>query len=144
VTFTSLPLLVAMLALPPGGSDPALQGDPALPGGAAPQEEAAQAAAGVLIRVVLIDLATLLDPGEPAPATPAEAMDRLQAAGMAVPAGLAPDRPLRKSDAVQLAAAVGLNLTAGRPADAVLPSGLAHPLVRMLHTALSRAQESSE
>ena len=133
-----------MLALPPGGSDPALQGDPALPGGAVPQEEAAQAAGGILIRAVLIDLAALLDPGEPAPATPAEAMDRLQAAGMALPAGLDPDQPLRKSDAVQLAAAVGLNMTAGRPADAVLPSDLARALVHLLHTALSRAQESSE
>ena len=133
-----------MLALPPGGSDPAPQGDPALPGGAAPQEEATQADGGILVRTVLIDLATLLDPEEPAPATPAEATDRLQAAGMAVPAGLDPDRPLRKSDAVLLAAAVGLNLTAGRPADAMLPSGLARALVHMLHTALGRGQESSE
>jgi hypothetical protein len=144
VIFASLPLLVAMLTLPAGSGNPAPQGDLAAPGEPVPQEEAGPGTEGVLIRAVLMDLAALLDPEAPAPASPAAAVARLQAAGMAVPADLDPDLRLRRSDAVRLAAAVGLKMTARPPVDTVLSSGLENTLVRLLHTALTPTREPGE
>lgn len=98
---------------------------------------------GVLIKTVLIQLATRLDTEAGPPASLAEATARLQSAGLALPAGLQPDEPLRAQDASALSMAVGLKLTNDQAEDAIVPAPLVEALVDLLRLALVSKAELS-
>ena len=85
-----------------------------------------------------------IDPEAEAPVSTAEAVGRLEAAGMTLPAGLDPDQTLKMSDAAALVAAVGLDLNAGRPQAAVFPPGLVEGLVDLLRMALTGSPGPSQ
>lgn len=127
-----------MLALAPGGTE----GAPAESSGQ--PENAVPVAGEVLAGKVLVDLAAGLDEEAAAPASPAAAVARLEAAGMTLPDGLELDKPLRMNDAAALAAAVGVKVSAGRPEDAVFPAALAEGLVQLLRTALITSRETAK
>jgi len=130
----SLALFSALLALAPGGSE-------GVPAETAQRPENTVPAAGeVLTGKVLMDLASSLDAELPAPASVTEAVARLEAAGMILPAGIELHKPLGVDDAVALAAALGVKVSAGRPPGAVFPAALAEDLVQLLRSALVSAR----
>jgi hypothetical protein len=129
---------MALLALSPAGGETTPAEAPE------PQVNTVPAPEGVLIRDVLRDLAAGLDPEAEAPVSTAEAVARLEAAGMTLPAGLDPDQTLKMSDAAALVAAVGLDLNAGRAQAAVFPPGLVEGLVDLLRMALAGSPGPSQ